>query len=271
MNSMTRIAAFAIAIAAAAVAAGCGPSSAPLTSVVVYWEFDRNTFIDGVDSFIVYDAFVNWPPGTGSRACPQSGVDFVTISDLNGSLLTGNVPCINQSVQGAVLTGFPGNNTYVVTGWRVGRTLPLYQGQVTIPVVSGVPTFGTAFAAGIPDVLTIDAILADANAPLGYATCGAAGIQRFDAWIKDGFGSVVWRAAGASGVPCGLADVPGVSFGAVDRDQLTLWMDAIDERGTTPAIIWSRCGFAFPHFAGRESRFSLSLPLGSCNNPPPPP
>jgi hypothetical protein len=265
---MKRIAAIA---AAAVVAAGCGPGPAPLTSVTVYWEFDRNTFIDGVESFIVYDSFVNWPPGTGSRACPQSGVDVVDVSDLNGNLLASGIRCVNQSVQGAVVSGFPGNNTYVVTGWRFGQPLPLYQGQVTIQVTSGVPTFGTAFAAGISDPLTIDAILADANAPLGYPTCGTAGIQWIDAWIEDGLGSVVWRAAGASGVFCGVTDVPGISFGAVDRDQLTLWMDAVDERGTTPAIIWSRCGFAFPHFAGRESRFSLSLPLGACNNPPPPP
>jgi hypothetical protein len=164
----------------------------------------------------------------------------------------------------------------VVTGWRLGRTLPLYRGQVTVAVASGVPacgTFdcGTAIAAGIPDVLTVDAILVDASAPLGYRFCGPAGIQRFDAWLEDGFGTVVWRAAGSSGVPCLPSDVPGVSFGPVDRDVLTLWMDAIDERGTVPAIIWSRCGFGFPHFAGAESRFSLDLPLEVCNTPPPPP
>jgi hypothetical protein len=265
---MKRIAALA---AAALVAAGCGPAPAPLTPVTVYWEFDRHTFIDRVESFIVYDSFVNWPPGTGSRACPQSGVDVVDVSDLNGNLLVRSVPCVNQSVQGAVVSGFPGSNTYVVTGWRFGQSLPLYQGQVTIQVVNGVPTFGTAFVAGIPDPLTIDAILADANAPLGFPTCGAAGIQWIDAWIKDRFGSVVWRAAGASGVPCGMADVPRVSFGPVDRDQVAVWMDAVDERGTVPAIIWSRCGFAFPHFAGSESWFFLDLPLGACNNPPPPP
>jgi hypothetical protein len=265
---MKRIAAFA---AAAIVAAGCGPGPAPLTTVTVYWEFDRHTFIDGVESFIVYDSFVNWPPGTGSRACPQSGVDVVDVSDVNGNLLASSVRCVNQSVQGAVVSGFPGSNTYVVTGWRFGQSLPLYQGQVTIQVVNGVPTFGTAFAAGISDPLTIDAILADANAPRGYPTCGDAGIQRFDAWIEDGFGSVVWRAAGASAVRCRLSDPPGVSFGAVDRDQLTVWMDAVDERGTTPAIIWSRCGFAFPHYPGGASRFFLDLPLGACTNPAPPP
>ena len=270
---MNRTIAFAVA---AFVAAGCGPAPAPLTSVTVYWEFDRNTFIDGVSGFIPYDTFVNWPPGTGSRACPQSGVSVVDVTDLNGNLLASAVPCVNQSVQGVVLSGFPGNNTYVVTGWRAGVAAPLYRGQVTVTVGNGVFTCGTfdcgtAIAAGIPDLLTVDAILADAIAPQGYANCGQAGIQRFDAWLEDGLGSVVWRAAGSSAVRCGLSDPPGVSFGSVDRDQLTLWMDAIDERGTTPAIIWSRCGFAFPHVPGRESRFSLSLPLGACNNPPPPP
>jgi hypothetical protein len=263
-------------VAATLVVAACGPAPAPFTSVTVYWEFDRNTFIDGVDGFVTYDANVNWPPGTGNRACPQAGVDFVTVTDLNGNPLTPSVPCINQSVQGVVLSGFPGNNTYVVTGWRTGRALPLYQGQVTVTVGNGVlscGTFecGTAYAAGIPDVLTVDAILADRLAPQGYTSCLLAGIQRFDAWLVDGFGTVVWRAAGASGVPCGPTDVPGVSFGSVDRDQLTLWMDAIDERGTAPAIIWSSCGFGFPHFAGRENRFSLALPLGVCTSPAPPP
>ena len=48
------------------------------SEVTVYWEFDRNTFIDGVDGFVPYDTNVNWPPGTGNRSCPQSGVDFVS-------------------------------------------------------------------------------------------------------------------------------------------------------------------------------------------------
>jgi hypothetical protein len=261
---MNRIAAFVIA-AAVAVVAGCGTSSAPLTSVAVYWEFDRNTFVDGVESFVVYDSFVNWPPNTGSRACPQSGVDVVDVTDLNGNLLASSVPCVNQSVQGVVVSGFPGNNTYVVTGWRFGRTLPLYRGQVTIPVVSGVPTFGTVFAAGIPDELTVDAILADANAPLGYPTCGLAGIQQFTAAIEDGFGTLVWR----NPVPCRPVDVPGVSFGFVDRDVLSLWIDAWDTRPIVPQIVWSICQFDFPHFPGTASRFSLQLPQGVCSPPPP--
>lgn len=259
---MRRTAAFA---ALALAAAGCAPAPEPLTDVAVYWEFERNTYVDGAEGFVPYDVNVNWPPGTGDRACPQSGVTYVTITDLNGNLVAPNVPCVNQSVQGVVLTGFPGNNTYVVTGWRSGQTLPLYQGQVTIPVVSGVPTFGTAIAAGIPDLLTVDAILADAAAPLGYPTCGAAGIQEFDAALKDGYGTVVWK----NPVPCGPSDLPGVSFGYVDRDVVSLWMDAWDLRPVTPEVVWSICQFNFPHFAGREDRFSLALPLGVCIPPPP--
>ncbi len=69
--------------------------------------------------------------------------------------------------------------------------------------------------------------------------------------------------------PCDITDCPGVSFGAVDRDNLTLWMDAVDERGTTPAIIWSSCGSRSRTSLARESRFSLSLPLGVCTPPTP--
>lgn len=265
---MHRIAAVAIA---ALVAAGCGPTSEPLTEVTVYWEFERNTYIDGVEGFVPYDVDVNWPVGTGSRFCPQSGVDFVSVTDRNGAVLAANVPCVNQSVQGVLLAGFPGNNTYVVTGWRSGRALPLYQGQVTVPVVAGVPTYGTAFASGIPDALTVYAILADAaSGPAGYPTCGLAGIDQFQGWIEDGLGTLIWR----NPVPCGPSATPGISFGPVDRDTLFLWMDAIDNRVSPPDIHWSRCGYAqpngFAHFAGGEDLFTLSLDLGACNNPPPP-
>jgi hypothetical protein len=267
---MNRIAAAALASTLALAVAGCGPTSPPVSSVTVYWEFDRITFIDGVDGFIPYDTNVNWPPGTGSRPCPQAGVDFVTITDLNGNLLVPSVSCVNQSVQGAVVTGFPGDNTYVVTGWRNGQPLPFYRGQVTVSVGNGVlacGTFdcGTAIAAGIPDALTVDAVLADSSAPTGYRTCGQAGIQLFTASIEDGLGSLVWR----NPVPCGVSDIPGVSFGLVDRDVLSLWIDAWDRRPVVPQIVWSICQFDFSHFVGRENRFFLTLPLGVCTPPPP--
>jgi len=242
------------------------------TDVSVYWEFDRNTFIAGVTGIVPYDTNVNWPPATGSRACPESGVDYVSVTDLNGLVLAPNVPCVNQSVQGVALSGFPGNNTYIVTGWRTGRPLPLFRGQVIVNVGNGPPPyFGTAIAAGIPDLLTVDAFLADPANPLGYATCGLAGIDEFQGWIEDGLKTLVWA---RNPVRCGPSDSPGISFGPVDRDMLYLWMDAIDNRVNPPDIHWSRCGYAqpsgFAHFAGGEDRFSLNLDLGACNNPPPP-
>lgn len=266
---MIRIAAFALVALAVA---GCGQPATPGLTVTVYWEFERHTYIDGVDDIVPYDPDVNWPVGTGNRSCPQSGVDYVTVTDLNGFTLTPNVPCVNQSVQGVLVPGVVGNNTYVVTGWRVNQLLPLYQGQVTVTVPEGATTlpYGTAFAAGIPSALTVTAFLADPAAPAGYPTCGLAGIDEFQGWVEDSLGTLVWR----SPVSCGVSDTPGISFGPVDRDVLFLWMDAIDNRVSPPDIHWSRCGYAQPngfnHVVSGEDFFSLTLPLGACVNPPPP-
>ncbi len=129
-------------------------------------------------------------------------MDVVDVTDLNGNLLASGVPCVNQSVQGVVVSGFPGNNTYVVTGWRFGQPLPLYRGQVTIHGGERrADYFGTVFAAGIPDPLTVDAILADANAPLGYPTCGAGRDPGVDAGSRTG-----WEAwSGGARSQCGPA------------------------------------------------------------------
>ncbi len=258
--------ALAAALAALSLAAcGPGPAPMPLVDVTIYWEFDRNTFIDRVVGTVPYDVNVNWPPGTGSRACPQSGVDYVNISDSFGNLLATFVPCINQSVQGAVMTGFPGPNTYIVTGWSNSSTFPWYQGTVTVNAVQGAFNFGTAIAAGIPSDLTIDMILRDSLNPVGYATCGLAGVNRFQGWVEDGLGTLVWR----NQVNCGPGFSPSIQYGPVDRDVLTIWIDTYDDRVTPPDIPWSICGFQFTH--ERTSLFSLPIPLGVCNNPPPPP
>ena len=133
-------------------ACGPGPAPAPFVDVTIYWEFDRNTFIDGVIGIVPYDTIVNWPPNTGSRACPESGVDFVTVADAFGNPLTSFVPCINQSVQGVVVPGFAGNNTYVVTGWNNASGFPWYRGSVTVNAVPGAFNFGTAIAAGLEGI-----------------------------------------------------------------------------------------------------------------------
>jgi hypothetical protein len=261
MNAMNRSAAFVVVAAVVGAAAGCGtgPVPAPPTEVTIYWEFDRNTFIDGVASFISYDTHVN-RPGFGSGPCPQSGVSFVTVADRNGNQLSGAVPCVNQSVQGVVLAAFPGSGTYFVTGWREGGGIPLYLGQVTINAVTGAFNFGTVFASGIQDDLTVDAVLTD---PFRNATCGVAGIDQLQGWIEDGHGSLVWR----NSINCGPSFIPSIQFGQVDRDFLFLWFDTIDRRVSPPDIPWSRCDFGFAHF--NPNIFSLQMELGACVPAPP--
>jgi len=256
---MNRIAAFAIV---ALFAAGCGPSTQPLTELTVYWEFQRHTFIDGVPGTLPYDPNVNWPPGTRITRCPMSGVDLVDVTDVNGTLLASGVPCVNQAVQGVLLAGFPGNNTFTVTGWRIGVPAPLYTGRVVINVGTGPPPyFGTAFAAGIPSNLTVDAVLTLNQTT--YPTCGLAGVDRLEGWIQDGNRSLVWW----NSVDCLANNIPSIQFGPVDRDDLFLWFDTLDHRVAPPDIPWSRCEFSFPHL--RDNIFSLPLDVGACNPPPP--
>jgi hypothetical protein len=259
---MRRAAATALAVLAVS---ACGPAPAPLVDVSVYWEFDRNTFIDGATGFVPYDVNVNWPPGTGNRSCPESGVDYVTITDGAGNLLADLVPCVNQSVQGALLVGVPGPNTYVVTGWNDGSSQPWYQGAVTVNVVAGAFNYGTAIASGIPSDLTIDMVLRDSFNPLGYPTCGLAGVNRFQGWVEDGFGTLVWR----NPVDCGPGFSPSIQYGPVDRDFLTVWIDTYDDRVVPPDVPWSICGYGFMH--DKTDLFDLVIPLGLCTNPPPPP
>lgn len=253
---MNRTVAFALA---ALLASACGPAPTPLVDVTIYWEFDRNTLIDGVVGFVPYDTTVNWPPGTGSRACPESGVDFVVVTDTAGNPFSGSVPCINQSVQGVTILGFQGTATYVVTGWRTGVVNPLFSGQVTVNAVPGAFNFGTAIAAGIPSNLTIDLILADATSgPAGYPTCGLARVDQFQGWVEDGFGTLVWR----NTINCGPSFMPSIQYGPVDRDDLFVWIDTLDNTFSPPDIPWSICDFGFGHF--QNNLFSLRIPPGVC-------
>jgi hypothetical protein len=260
----------AIALAALAVAA-CGPTSnsPPLVDVTIWWEFDRNTLIDNRIGVKPYDTFVNWPPGTGSRACPESGVDFVIVFDDAGNQLSPPTPCINRDVQGAVITGFQAPSVYWVEGWRNGVSVPLYRGQVLVDGLAPLPFpwSGTAIAAGIPSLLTIDMVLADASAPLGYPTCGAARVDQFEGWVEDGFGTLVWRNV----IDCGPSFMPSIQFGPLDRDDLFIWIDTYDNTFAPPDIPWSICDFGapngLPHF--QNNLFSQRIPLGICTPAPP--
>jgi hypothetical protein len=259
---MHRIAAFAAAVL---VAAGCGPAPVPLTEVTIWWEFDRHTLIDNVASFVPYDTNVNQPPGTNGR-CPQSGVDTVVVYDVNGNPLSAPTPCVNQGVQGVVVPGFQGPNTYVIEGWRDGVSVPLYRGEVTIDGLAPPPSppySGTAIAGGISNDLTIDMILADPSNPAGYATCGLARVDQFQGWVEDGFGTLIWR----NTINCGLSFMPSIQYGLVDRDNLFVWIDTYDHTFTPADIPWSVCDFGFAHL--KNDLFSLPMVLGLCNPPPP--
>ena len=256
---MIRLAAVAVAVASFALASGCNPAPPPLTEVDIYWEFDRYTLIDGVEGSVRYDHDVNWPPGTGDGACPQSGVDYVTITDDQGNPVTGNVPCINQSVQGAALGGFPGPNTYWVTGWRRGVALPLYTGSVTVNVVDANPVMGTVVAAGIPSDLTVDMVLPPYD-PV-TTTCGIANVDSFDGWVEDGFGTLIWKNTILCDNP---AYIPSIQYGLVDRDDLFLWIDVY----SGPNLLWSKCNYGFGHYS--DDLFSLTIDPGVCLPAPPP-
>jgi hypothetical protein len=266
---MNRTAATLLASLLVVAAAACGPTPTPmpLTNVTIWWEFDRNTLIDRVPGIVPYDTLVNWPPGTGSRACPQSGVDFVIVFDNAGNQLSPPTPCINQNVQGAVITGFQAPSVYWIEGWRNGVSVPLYRGQVTIDGLAPPPApaySGTAIAAGIQSDLTIDLALVDAGSgPAGYRTCGQAGVDQFQGWVEDGFGTLVWRNI----IDCGPSFMPSIQYGLVDRDDLFIWIDTYDNRFNPAAIPWSICDFGFGQF--RNNLFSLPIPLGVCTPAPP--
>ncbi|HEU4385838.1 MAG TPA: hypothetical protein VFR85_20305, partial [Anaeromyxobacteraceae bacterium] len=81
-------------LAAAAFGAGCVSSAPPppppiyYGDVVVYWDFSRNTLIAPFS--VPYDTNLN--PGGGNRACTQSGVEYVRVTDEFGNLIDPTTP-----------------------------------------------------------------------------------------------------------------------------------------------------------------------------------
>jgi len=249
--------AFVFALALIGTACEPAPPVYELTPVNLYWEFERNTFIDGVPGFVPYDQDVNL-----SR-CQQSGVDYVVVTDGFGNLVGApTVPCAYQGIQGATF-GVPiGRQTFRVQGYRNGRPgVALYDGQVTVDILAGPAVPVTVIAPGVAFPLTVTAILSQLG--VTYPTCGLAGVQFFDATLKDGLGTVVWQ----NSVPCPANATPGVSYGPVDLDSLAMWMDAVDTRAGLPGqIIWSVCEAAIEHFGPQA--FSLPLPMMVCQPGP---
>ncbi|MBS1111641.1 MAG: hypothetical protein H6Q88_3633 [Anaeromyxobacteraceae bacterium] len=244
--------------------AACGPAPVPVTPVTIWWEFSRHTFVDGIPDTLPYDPDVNAHPPGIDGPCTQAGVDWVIVYDAAGVAISPFTPCVNLGVQGAVVTGFQGPNTYVVEGWRDGVSVPLYRGQVLIDGLAPPPApaySGTAIAAGIPSSLTIDMLLYEFGSPAAYTTCGAANVDGFDGWLEDGAGTLVWR----NFIPCQPFEMPSIQYGDVDRDDLFAWIDTYRPPPGIPDIPWSICDYGFGHF--RDDLFGLRMDVGACPNP----
>jgi len=145
-----------IALLAAALASGCVVSSEPppvfgYGDVVVYWNFSRHTLV--APFTVLYDGNVN--PGGPSRACADSGVEYVTVTDVYGTLIdpgTPTIPCVYGGVQGATFLDFtPGTYTFVVHGYRTVNSVPVevHRGQGSVYVYENQPNPVTVTAAGL--------------------------------------------------------------------------------------------------------------------------
>jgi len=246
----------ALAAAAALALSGCFASQdTPLTNVVVYWQFQRATFVDGVAGAVAYDVDPQHPAVPDGR-CPQSGVDRVQVRDGAGTVLVPSVPCVNAGAQGVALLGEPaGPRTLVVLAFRDGVPDPLYAGQAEVDILPGPAIPVDVVARGLPDALAVRLAI---GAPPA-ATCGAADVQRLEATLRDGAGTLVWRNA----VACAPGDTPAIELGAVDRDAYLGWFSAVRTSAPPPGdVAASACAVPVDHFAPQ----TLDVPLapGPC-------
>jgi hypothetical protein len=245
--------------AAALALAGCLSSPAtPLTNVVVTWQFQRATFVDGVAGKVSYDGDPEHPPVAQGR-CPQSGIDWVEIRDGAGEVVVSSTPCVTAGAQAMALVGHAeGLRTLVVRAYRDGVSEPLYVGAASVEVVAGPAIPMNVVAAGVPDALSIRVALDG-----GPATCGEADVQRFDATLRDAAGTVVWR----NPVPCAPADPPGLALGPVDRDAYDAWIVAV--RTSAPPsgeVVASACAVPLPHYGPQV--LDVALQPGACTPAP---
>jgi hypothetical protein len=257
-SSAARVAAVALA---ALPLAGCLSSPAtPITNVVVYWQFQRATFVDGIAGTVAYDADPQHPPVASGR-CPQSEIDTVEIRDGAGQIVLPSTPCVTGGIQGANLVGYPeGPRTLVLRAFRDGVPDTLYAGEARVEVLAGPAIPVSIVAVGVPDALSFQVVPVGGGA--GPATCGAADVQRLDDTLRDVAGTVVWR----NPVPCAPADPLALALGPVDRDAYLVWVAAVRTSASPGGeVVASACAVPISHYGPQV--MDVALAPGTCAPP----
>jgi len=234
-DTMKRI----LLLAVTALASGCniGSSEPPSGDLTVYWDFQRAK-LDGTT--VRYDT--NPSPGGGSRACPQSGVDTISIAYSDGTLVdptAGDIPCIfgdayNPGVQGATVPALPsGVHDIVLTGYH--GSVATFEAALQVTVVEGREVQYAVTLPGIPDDLDVYARFMNRLGTAELAGCGAAGVDSLSFNLVDGAGTSV--ASGSTG----CVDPARVSFRVaqgqgIDRDTYTIRMTGHQTGVTDPVF-----------------------------------
>ena len=252
-------------LAAAALAAGCVSSAPPPPPIyyygdaIVYWDFSRNTLLAPFS--VAYDT--NLAPGGASRACPQSGVEYVTITDTFGNLIeptTPTIPCIYSTglpgVQGAVLPSLPvGNYTFVVHGYRTigGFAVEVHRGQGSVYVDANMQNPVTITAAGLQG--NLDVFLYEGT-PL--FTCLAGDTLGYT--LQDPVGTIIDQ---ISNLACGNP----ISFRVANSTGVDL--DNLDIRvqvSNGGSVVLDSCTQSFNHFGNDTGSFgwAVGLQAGAC-------
>ncbi len=220
----------ALAIAVAALAAGCTSSEPIYGDLTLYWDFERHLLVSPGSR--IYDANVN--PGGASRACPESGVDEIDILDYaSGQPLDPTsvaIPCIFAGVQGATVPRLPaGTYDLLFRGWRNGVAAPLFERRASAVVRGGVDNPYDVRLSGIEDDL--DVFLYDGANPF---TCVAG--DTIDYTLVDGIGTVVDQ---ITVLPCGNPiQFRVASQTGIDRDTLDIRVLVYDAGST---LVFDSC------------------------------
>lgn len=239
-------------IVAAALGTGCVSES--FSDVVIYWDFSRNLAISPFS--VVYDA--NLSPGGAplDRACAQSAVEYVVITDAAGNLYdpaTPTIPCVYAGVQGATLQGFAtGDYTFVVHGYRTvgGVPVEVHRGQGSVHVSGTTPL--TITAAGVQAALDVN--LSQGGAPFSCLTGDTLGYT-----LQDPVATTIDT---RSGLACGNP----IAFAGVDLDNLDIRVQVTNGG----AVVLDSCvSQPFNHFgADVGTTFGWPLTLYSAAAPP---